>query len=176
MCCGAVTMDPMVENPARNDPIARSVELWRERGWSDAASGMELVALILRARQLLLTEAERLLGPLGLTFSRFEVLRLLAFSRRGELPMGVVSSHLQVHAASATHSVTRLANDGFVERSTGANDRRVIVVTLTDSGRNLVERATDLLNRSLFSTLPIDTDEETSLIGQLRRLRDGLER
>jgi hypothetical protein len=40
----------------------------------------------MRVHQLVLTELDELLRPLGLTFARYEVLVLLSFSRRGPCP------------------------------------------------------------------------------------------
>ena len=41
-----------------------------------------------------------LLRPYGITFSRYEALVLLTFSRRGSLPLSKIGERLQVHATS----------------------------------------------------------------------------
>ena len=59
---------------------------------------------------------DAVLRPHDLTFARFEVLRLLAFTRSGGLPMGRLGALLQVHPASVTSAVRRLEAQGFVEQ------------------------------------------------------------
>ena len=49
---------------------------------------MTAVTSIMRVQQLLLARVEDALKPYGLTFAVYEALRLLAFTRRGSLPMG----------------------------------------------------------------------------------------
>ena len=74
----------------RDDPIALAAEHWRSHGWADAADGMALVTSIMRVQQLLLGRIEAVLRPSGLTFARYEVLRLLGFTRTGTLPIGKI--------------------------------------------------------------------------------------
>ena len=69
---------------------------------------MRAVTSLMRVHQLVLTELDELLRPLGLTFARYEVLVLLSFSRRGALPLGKIGERLQVHATSVTPLVKRL--------------------------------------------------------------------
>ncbi|AZG48211.1 hypothetical protein D7316_04828 [Gordonia insulae] len=67
----------------RFDPIAQARQNWSEAGWGDVADGMVAVTSVMRAHQILLARVEGALRPYDLTFSRFELLRLLAFSRQG---------------------------------------------------------------------------------------------
>jgi DNA-binding MarR family transcriptional regulator len=87
---------------------------------------MHLVTSIMRVQQAYLGRIEAILRPSGLTFARFEVLRLLAFSRLGSLPVGKVGERLQVHPASVTNAVQRLEADGLVVRRTNPGDRRSV--------------------------------------------------
>ncbi len=65
------------------DPIAQAQANWTQAGWGDVADGMVAVTSVMRAHQILLARVEASLRPYDLTFSRFELLRLLAFSRQG---------------------------------------------------------------------------------------------
>ena len=82
--------------PLAKDPIGLARDNWVTHGWEDAADGMHLVTSIMRVQQAYLGRIEAILRPMGLTFARFEVLRLLAFSRLGSLPVGKVGERLQV--------------------------------------------------------------------------------
>jgi DNA-binding MarR family transcriptional regulator len=155
----------------RQDPIEMARRNWVDAGWGDAADGMALVTSIVRAQQLFLGRIESLLRPFGLTFARYEVLRLLAFSRRGVLPVGRVGERLQVHPASVTNAVQRLEDAGLVERRANPDDGRSVLAAITPAGRELVERCTDVLNREVFERVPLAARERTEVVDGLRALR-----
>jgi len=159
------------ELTSRQDPIALARQNWIEAGWSDSANGMALVTSIMRVQQLLLGRIETLLRPHGLTFARFEVLRLLAFTRRGELPVGKIGERLQVHPASVTNAVHRLEEAGLVVRRTHPTDGRSVLAEITASGRSVVEACTELLNGEVFADIDADTAPTGDLVRGLDRLR-----
>ena len=99
--------------PLPFDPIQEASRLWGQR-W-DETPRMRAVTSLMRVHQLVLTELDELLRPLGLTFARYEVLVLLSFSRRGALPLGKIGERLQVHATSVTPLVKRLEGAGLIE-------------------------------------------------------------
>ena len=88
------------------DPVEEAARQWASQ-W-DEMPRMRAVTSLMRVHQLVLTELDELLRPLGLTFARYEVLVLLSFSRRGALPLGKIGERLQVHATSVTPLVKRL--------------------------------------------------------------------
>lgn len=153
------------------DPIAAARDQWVAHGWADAADGMALVTSVVRAQQLIHERVEAVLRPHGLTFARFEVLRLLAFSRRRSMPMSRLGSLLQVHATSVTSAVDRLESQGLVERLRRESDRRVVLASLTPQGEALVEEATRDLNAQVFTSPGLPADEirtATALLSSLR--------
>ncbi|MDJ0355549.1 MarR family winged helix-turn-helix transcriptional regulator [Paenarthrobacter sp. PH39-S1] len=155
------------------DPIAEAKRLWISHGWSDAADGMAAVTSIIRAQQIMLSRVDAALKPLGLSFARFEMLRLLSFSRDGLLPMASASARLQVHPTSVTNVVDRLERDGLVRRSAHPTDGRATLVLLTDLGRAMVEDATASLNEHVFRSLGIPPDDLTRLVQTLAQFRRG---
>lgn len=156
------------------DPIDESRRQWLAHGWTDAADGMTLVISIMRAHQLLLARVDQTLRPLGLTFSRYEVLALLSFTRRGSLPMNKITKRLQVHATSTTNSVDRLETAGLVARRPHPADGRTTLVEITEAGRQLVTEATADLNRDVFEQPGLDAADVSRLLGELASLRAGL--
>lgn len=157
--------------PLRIDPIAEAKRQWGEHGWQEAAQGMALVTSVMRAHQLLLADIEQHLKPFGLSFARFELLRLLAFTRSGGMPMASVISRLQVHPASVTSAVERLSSAGLLTRETHPEDKRAAMLTLTPAGRKLVDQATATLNTHVFSALELSEDDQTALVAILARMR-----
>lgn len=153
------------------DPIAAAHDQWVTHGWTDAADGMALITSVVRAQQLVHERVEAVLRPHDLTFARFEILRLLAFSRRREMPMSRLGSLLQVHATSVTSAVVRLEKQGLVERRQSPDDGRVVLASITAKGANLVESATHDLNAQVFSSPGLaetEVRQATALLSSLR--------
>jgi DNA-binding MarR family transcriptional regulator len=144
---------------------------WRAHGWAEVADGMSVLTSVMRVQQIMLATVEALLRPFGLSFSRYEVLMLLLFSRRGSLPQGKIGERLQVHAASVTNAVERLERDGFVRRVPNPGDRRGVLAEITPSGRQVAEAATAVLNKEVFAELGLEPDERAALYRLLKKLR-----
>jgi DNA-binding MarR family transcriptional regulator len=155
------------------DPIREARRQWEAHGWEDAAPGMAMVTSVVRVHQLLMERIDAVLRPRELTFARYEILRLLAFTRTGALPMTRLGSLLQVHPTSVTSAVDRLEKQGFVRRTRGESDRRVVLCTITEAGRTVVESATDGLNREVFAEPGLARDDLATLTGLLGVLRSG---
>jgi len=156
---------------SERDPIREAHRQWVAHGWGAAADGMAMVTSVVRVQQLLLERIDAVLRPLGLTFARYEVLRLLSFSSAGAMPMTRMGSLLQVHPTSVTSAVDRLETQGHVVRSRRDDDRRVVLATITPSGRAVVEDATQGLNTQVFERHGLsssDLAELTRLLGALR--------
>lgn len=155
---------------ADRDPIREAHAQWVRHGWPDAADGMAMVTSLVRAQQLLMERIDAVLRPLGLTFARYEVLRLLSFTRSGALPMTRLGSLLQVHPTSVTSAVDRLQAQGYVERRRDEADKRVVRAAITAAGRRIVETATDGLNE-VFRSPGLDAADVGRLTGLLTELR-----
>src|SRR3712207_4544784 len=122
------------------DPIERAGEHWEER--FGPASAMRAATSVFRVQQILLARFDEDLRPLALTFARYEVLVLLVFSRRGELPLKVIGSRLMVHPTSVTNAIDRLVAAGYVSRRPNPEGGRGVRAALTHPRRDLVARAT----------------------------------
>jgi DNA-binding MarR family transcriptional regulator len=153
------------------DPLAEAKRQWLAHGWTDAADGMALVTSVMRAQQLLLARVDATLKPFSLSFARYEVLRLLAFSRAGSLPLSSVVARLQVHATTVTSTAERLVRDGLIRREPHPHDGRAALLSLTDAGRDLVERATSALNADVFASPGVNRDDAADLVAIVARLR-----
>jgi DNA-binding MarR family transcriptional regulator len=150
------------------DVLDEARRQWVAHGWEEAAAGMAAVTTIVRVHQLLMARIDAVLRPHDLTFARFEVLRLLAFTRSGGLPMGRLGALLQVHPASVTSAVGRLEAQGLVERVPNERDSRSTIARILDAGRARLEPATVDLNE-LFESIGPAEDLDV-LIGALRRV------
>ncbi|GEC99718.1 putative transcriptional regulator, MarR family protein [Kocuria varians] len=159
--------------PLPRDPIADARRNWEREGWTQAAGPMAAVASIMRAQQLLLAQADRILRPFKLTFSRYEVLALLSFTREHRMLMKKASALLQVHPTSITNAVDRLEHAGLVRREPVSSDRRAVNVVLTPEGLDVVARATRALNEEeeLFLATGFEEQEVEAVVAALSGFR-----
>jgi DNA-binding MarR family transcriptional regulator len=153
------------------DPIAEARRLWAEHGWEHAADGMAAVTSLMRAQRIALARVEAVLKPHAITFARYEVLMLLHFSRRGSLPMTLISERLQVHPTSVTNTVDRLQAAGLVRRSPHPDDRRSTIIELLAAGREVAQVATADLNAQVFGAPWITPTSAATLIDVITEIR-----
>lgn len=162
----------MPKKPLPWDPVVEAHRQWSLHGWELEADGMAAVTSIMRAQQIMLARVEALLRPFELTFARYEMLRLLSFTRDGALPMASASARLQVHPTSVTNTTDRLERAGFLRRTAHPTDGRATLVRITPAGREIVEAATAVINREFFSDVgltPEDRDELVAILARFRR-------
>ena len=157
--------------PLSIDPIAEARRHWEDRWGPEPARPMAAITSIMRAQQVLLARLNELLGPLDLTFPRYEALMLLSFTKTGALPLGKVGERLQVHRTSVTNIIDKLEKDLLVRRVPHAADRRTTLAEITDAGREVALRATALLNDDAFGLAALDDAEQEQLTELLRTLR-----
>ncbi len=171
----ALTTILAVSTPAvpGRDPIAEARRQWRAHGWDDAAEGMAAVTSVMRAQQLLLTQIDGLLRPFGLTFARFELLRLLSFASEQRMTMLRAGHRLQVHPTSLTSLAARLKDDGLIDRVINPDDGRSAILVLLPAGLELVEQATAALNEQVFEQVGLSPDDIATLVEILGRFRAG---
>jgi DNA-binding MarR family transcriptional regulator len=155
------------------DPIAEAARNWDAHWGDDATPSMAAVTSIMRAQQIVMARLNELLEPLELTFPRYEALMLLFYSRKGQLPLGKISDRLQVHRASVTNVIDKLASSGYVERGAHGEDRRAVLAMITTQGRRVARRATKRLNAARFGMEPLDEAACEELFAVLRPLRSG---
>ncbi len=161
----------MADSTKPHDPIAQARINWERAGWGDVADGMVAVTSVMRAHQILLARVENALRPYDLSFSRFELMRLLAFSRNGALPITKASDRLQVHVTSVTHAIRRLEAAGLVARKPHPTDGRTTLVEITALGRSTVEDATIPLNDKVFADIGMSDRESLALVSSIETLR-----
>lgn len=94
----------------------------------------------------------------GIGLPAFEILlHLGAFSPDGSLPMGRLTAQAPLSQSRVSRLVADLEGRGLVTRQTHADDSRSVVVTLTDTGAELLRVAShthlDGLGRVLFARL-----------------------
>ena len=93
----------------------------------------------------------------GLTIT--EVHTIVAVGLHERNPMNVVAARLGVTTATLTTAVAKLVRKGFIERSRFEDDRRVVLVSLTKKGRQVL-RAHNLFHHQIIDEALADLTEE----------------
>ena len=106
---------------------------------TDAALATAMRISISRlARRL---RVERLgLGGTETVLSDIQLAALAALARHDSMTPGELAEHEKVQPPSMTRVIAVLEERGLVRREPHATDRRQVVLTVTDDGRDLVQR------------------------------------
>jgi DNA-binding MarR family transcriptional regulator len=114
----------------------------------------------------------------GLSTAQVDVLLLLATAPSGRLRMADVADRVRVSKSGVTQIVDRLVATGQVDRETSATDRRLVYASITDAGRQTVDKVipvfTTVAHAHLSSrlTMPETRDLRTALEKILEGGRD----
>jgi DNA-binding MarR family transcriptional regulator len=159
--------------PLPFDPIREAGRQWEKHWGAETAAPMEAVISIVRAQQIVVGRLNAVLRDFDLTYSRYETLMLLYYSREGALPLGKMGVRLQVHLTNVTKLVDALEERRLAERSPHPEDRRTTLATITPHGREVAAAATHAVNAIDFGTTPLTPSALDDLIDALRSLRRG---
>lgn len=160
----------MTQRDADFDFIAETRRNWAERGLRESEAMVAATSLA-RAHQIVLGRINAALSEHDLTFSRYEALALLSFARNSSMGMARIGERLQVHPTSVTSTIDRLERDGLVSRAPNPDDRRSILVSLTGSGREALDKATALLEAIRWGMGEVDESQLEYLTSNLAHLR-----
>lgn len=118
-------------------------------------------------REIRCMGSERLLRH-GVSMSHLHVMSML--ERHGELTMSELAETLDVSLSNTTGLVDRMTERGFVERIRVADDRRIVLVRITDAGRRVLAEV-DVLKDELLATV-LGRLDDTALERVERALED----
>jgi MarR family transcriptional regulator, organic hydroperoxide resistance regulator len=105
---------------------------------------------------------------LGISMAQLNIMYLL--HRSGEMTMSRLAEGLNVSMSNATGLIDRMEERGYIERTGVPEDRRIVVVGLTDAGRQVLDEhdaITDELLRTVLARL-----EPSQLLGVAKAVSD----
>ena len=105
-------------------------------------SAAELIERVMRVAHLIRRTSMASLAPLELTPAQSRALRTIT-KADAPIRMGELASTLGVVPRSATGLVDALQAAGLVERGADPDNRRSVLVTLTEAGRRMQRAMTD---------------------------------
>ena len=110
----------------------------------------------------------------GVSMSHLHVMWML--QRHGELSMGRLAEMLDVSLSNATGLIDRMAERGLVERIRVPDDRRLVLVALSDHGRAMLDHA-DVLRSDLLETIlgRLEPEQLERVAAALADIRQAIE-
>jgi DNA-binding MarR family transcriptional regulator len=139
---------------------------------SDA--GLASVLRISVSRLARRLRAERMASGVDPGLSDTQLAALAALERHGAMTPGELADHEKVQPPSMTRVITVLEEHGLVMRSPHATDRRQVVLTVTDLGKELVHQSRRLREAWLARRLRELTPQERALLRQAAPILEKL--
>ena len=116
------------------------------------------------------------LASRGLTLGDYQVLVYLSEAEDQSMRMCDLADILQLSPSGLTRRLDRLVADGYVSRQSSPADRRVMMGSLTATGRELLERTAphrvDSVRRRVFDHL--DADQVAAMASIFTSIANGL--
>jgi DNA-binding MarR family transcriptional regulator len=136
----------------------------------DLLSVPPLIFRLVRRKLVMMALAE---PDASLKLLHFEIMRVL--KEEGTMHVAKIGEKLLIARAQMTHLIDKLVELGFVERETGAPDRRTMNISLTAKGHKFTEEQDTLVLNAMRDNISSLSDRELeALSGSLRNLRDTL--
>jgi DNA-binding MarR family transcriptional regulator len=143
--------------PNHGDHIDRVVQQWNAERPDVDPSPIRIIARINRLSQTIDQSLKSVFNEHGLDAWEYDV--LAALRRNGppfELTAGEILAAVMITSGAVTNRIDRLEQRGFVRRTRSSDDKRVVRVRLTPTGRAITDR-----------TLPAHLRNEAALIAGL---------
>ncbi len=154
----------------KSDPVDKILAQWqRERPDLDV-SPMGIIGRVGRLSKHLERSLQETFSEFGLTVAEFDV--LAALRRSGQpyrLSPTELFNTLMVTSGTMTHRIDRLEQTDLVKRIPDMNDRRGLLIELTDKGFNLIERAVEAHVMNEHRILSVLEQSERQDLAQLLR-------
>lgn len=112
-----------------------------------------------------------LLKEIGLTYPQF--LAMTVLWETNNVPVGAITSKLQLDTNTLTPLLKRLEAMGLVTRTRNVKDERQVILKLTRKGRAL-QKKTEHFGQCIFGATGLEMDEAIELQQRIMKLRDNL--
>jgi DNA-binding MarR family transcriptional regulator len=160
-----------------NDLTDRTLDAWQQAQPDLETAGLQVTARLSRIGPLLARRQEGVFERFGLGRGEVGVLGALRIAGQPhQLSPTRLAKGLMLSSAGITSRIDRLERRGFVRRLPDPDDRRGVIIELTDSGLQVVDAAVAALSTSDHELLErMEPAELVQLEGLLRKFLAGLE-
>lgn len=111
------------------------------------------------------------LDEIDLTYTQY--ITMMVMWEQKELSVKELGKRLFLDSGTLTPVLKALEKKGFLSRNRSSEDERILVVTLTDSGKKLQESAVEVPSK-MQGCFPLDEKDATDLYRILHKLMNSL--
>ncbi len=138
---------------------------------NDMSADEKVMMAIVRIAEGFKKELSCVFKKQGLTFSQYNVLRILDACEDGHNTMRNINRIMLVSSANLTGIAKRLERSGFVIRKNDPNDDRVKRLEITQRGRKVLKDIADRKEAHVQKFLePYSDAQKSALLGTLREI------
>ena len=110
-----------------------------------------------------------ILKELGLTYTQYLV--FLVLWEKDGIPVGEIGEKLMLDNGTLSPLLKKMQQTGYIVKERSAEDDRVVVITLTEKGRDLMDQAKDVPLK-VSGCIRLDPEKAKLLYGLLYELLD----
>lgn len=132
-----------------------------------------LLTLLIKSGRFAESRLDQALDSAGLTFVKWRMLDALV-NAKSPVSLGKLADHLNCVKSNVTQLTDRLEAEGVVRRVSDSEDRRSILIELTESGRSMHKAGLEALEsttRAIFA--PSNAEQRKSLRSLLGMLGEA---
>ena len=134
----------------------------------------EVALAMLRTADLVTVPMTEVLRKADLSVSQYNVLRILRGAGNEALPCGEISTRMVRRDPDLTRLLDRLESRGLVQRTRSTADRRVVLATITEEARKLLDSLDEPVEESLKAALShVPKTQLRELVKLLEHIRSG---
>ena len=139
--------------------------------------GNQICFRLYTATRLVIQAYTPMLSELGITYPQYLVLMVLW--EKDNLPVNDIAHRLQLETNTVTPLLQRMEKSGIVSRKKGEMDKRQQIVSLTEKGKNMEEKAYELVPAGMgkrLSACPLKLEDYQRLAQELDSIIDTLKK
>lgn len=133
----------------------------------DADRSMQTWIQLLRAYNKIRANEVAYITSFGITMNQFEVLEVLY--HRGDLTVGAITKLIMSTPGNVTVVIKNLKRDGYVTSLPDPSDKRASILSLTEKGKELIEKVFPTHAKNFEEYFEALSDEETNTLFTLLR-------
>lgn len=131
----------------------------------------KLMVAIVKASEAYKKDADSIFRNYGLTFSKYNVLRILSNSPGGKNTITMTSRIMLVSGANMTGIAKRLEKDGFIIRRSDTRDERITLLEITPKGRQAIKNISAEKDELIATYLNgFAEDKKTEILQDIKRI------
>ena len=137
--------------------------------------GEKVIAVLFRASETIKKDLDIIYKNYGLTFSQYNVLRILNNSKNGQNTVSNTSQIMLVSSSNITGVTQLLEKSGLILRKQDPSDERITVLEITPKGSRVLKNIQDAHLSKINSYLKdLSSQKQKSLFEDLKQVYKGI--